>query len=70
MYKAVFQAVLLYGRERWVVTDMMVTMIERFHQRITRRIAGMTKRKGDSGAWEWESVDTALNVIRFWPIGE
>ena len=49
MYKAVFQAVTLYGSEICVVTDAMMTVLEVFHQRISIYIVGMTARKGDSG---------------------
>ena len=42
MYKAVVQAVLLYGIEIWVVAEVMVTVMESFHQRIARWILGMT----------------------------
>ena len=45
MYKALFQEMLLYGSESWVVTDAMMTVLEGFHHRIARRIAGMTERK-------------------------
>ena len=49
MYKAVVQAVRLYGSERWVVTDKMMMVLEGFHQTIERRIAGMTERRGNIG---------------------
>ena len=40
----------------------MMTVLEGFHQRIKRRIAGMTTQKDDGGEWEWFSVDVALEV--------
>ena len=46
MYKAVVQAVLLYGRKPWAVTDAMMKVLELFHNSITRHITGMTERKG------------------------
>ena len=49
MYKAVFQSVLLYGREIWVVMHTMMTVLELFHHRIAKRVAGLTERKGDGG---------------------
>ena len=47
MYKAVVQAVILYGRKIWVATDAMMMVLEEFHQRTARRIAGTTVMKGD-----------------------
>ena len=52
MYKSVVQAVLLYTRKIWVVMDVIVTVLEVFHHRIERRIAGMAARKGCCGEWE------------------
>ena len=53
MYNAVVQVLLLYGRKIWVVADVMMTVLEIFHNSINRRIAGMTSRKGNNGEWEW-----------------
>ena len=47
IYKAVVQAVLLYGNERWVVPDAVMTVLEVFHHSISRRVAGMTYWRGD-----------------------
>ena len=62
MYKSVFQVVLLYGRKLWMVTDTIVVVIEVFHHRTTRRIEGMTERKGNGGEWEWDLVDVLFEV--------
>ena len=34
MYKVVVQVVLLYERESWVVTDVMMVVLDGFHHRI------------------------------------
>ena len=47
MYKAVFQTVLLYGSESWLVTDAMLTMLEGFCHRTTSLILGETSREGN-----------------------
>ena len=70
MYKSVVQAVLLYTRKIWVVMDVIVTVLEVFHHRIERRIAGMAARKGCCGEWEWSLVDMVLEVTGSWPIRE
>ena len=47
MYKMVVHAVLLHGREIWVVTDAIMTVLEIFHQRIDRQVARMILTKGN-----------------------
>ena len=51
MYRAVVQLGLLYGSKIWVVMDAMMVVLEVFHHRIARRIAGMIARKGVGGKW-------------------
>ena len=46
IYKAVFQAVLLYGSPIWVVTDAMVMVIEVFQHMIARQIFGGDSKEG------------------------
>ena len=58
MYKALFQAVLLYGSEIWVVTDAMMLFLEGF----ARQIEGMTAQRGDGGWWCWDLVEAELEV--------
>ena len=53
MYKAVVQAVLMYGRKIWVVTDDIMKFLEGFHHRTARRISGMMAQRGNDGGWEW-----------------
>ena len=53
VYKAVVQAVLMYGRKIWVVTDDIMKFLEGFHHRTARRISGMMAQRGDGGGWEW-----------------
>ena len=42
MYKVVVQTVLLYGRDSWVGTDVMIKVLEGFHHRVAWQITGMT----------------------------
>ena len=39
-YKAVVQAVLLYGCESWVITDSVLKRLESFHHKVARQITG------------------------------
>ena len=41
IYKAISQAVLLYGSKNWVATDVMMMVLEGFHH--------STEKKGDIG---------------------
>ena len=42
LYKAIFQSVLLYVIDSWVVAAAMLKLLEGFHHRSFRRIMGMT----------------------------
>ena len=61
MYKAVVQSVLLYDRERWVVTGDMLKVLTTFHHRAAQRITGMTEKRGSGGEWEYPEVEEATN---------
>ena len=61
---------LLYGIEIWVMTDTMMTVLYRFHNRISRRIAGTKERKGDSREWELASVYADLETTGIWAVRE
>ena len=49
MYKAVGQFMILYRSNSWVVTGVMLKVIEGFHHQAARRIKGMTKTSGAGG---------------------
>ena len=70
VYKEVVQAVLLYGRKIWVVTDTMMTVPEGFNNRIARRIVVMIARKDDGREWEWALVGAVSKVTWIWSIRE
>ena len=50
-YKLVVQAVLMYRRDTWVVTDAMVEVLEGFRHRIARRIMGKMPRQFREKGW-------------------
>ena len=58
-YKAVVMSVLLYGSESWVWTDPMVKTLEGFHNRITRRLAGMGPTRSSNGDWVYPPIAEA-----------
>jgi hypothetical protein len=39
-YKAIVQAVLLYGCKTWTLTNPMIKALESFHHKVARRILG------------------------------
>ena len=63
MYKACF---FIYWSEILVVTNAVMAVLEGFHQRIARRISGMTSRRVDGRGWGWYSVDVELRVTGLW----
>ena len=49
-YKAVAQAVLLFGEETWVLTQRMEKALDRFQSRVARRLTGKQPwRRTDGG---------------------
>jgi transaldolase len=52
-YKAVVQAVLLYGCETWTITNPMIKALESFHHRVAHRIARMTPTQQPDGSWHY-----------------
>ena len=68
VYKAVVHTVFLYGSDRWVVTGMMLTVLEVFHHRVARKIAGKTARRAGGSGFEWLPVEEDLEVAGMWPI--
>ena len=52
MYKEMVQTVLLYGRERWVVTEVMLTVLEGFNNQVARKIVGKTAQSSGDDTWE------------------
>ena len=50
-YKAVAQAVLLFGAETWVLTPRMERDLDCFQHRVPRRITGRQPRRRGYGSW-------------------
>ena len=61
------QLALLYGSEGWVVTGVMLKVLEGFHHEAARRITEMMAKRGAGGEWEYPSVVNTIRVhIRRW----
>ena len=50
-YKAVVQAVLLFGAETWVLDPRMERALDNFQHRVARRITGRHPRIWGDGIW-------------------
>ena len=56
MYKAMTLSVPLYGSERWMVTGVMLKVLEGFHHQAARQIIGMMATCGAGGEWKYPPV--------------
>ena len=52
-YKAVAQAVLLFGAETWVLTPRMESALDSFQHRFVQRITGRQPRRQGDVSWEY-----------------
>jgi exonuclease III len=70
-YMVIVSAVLLYGSETWVVTRRIQSMLEAFHNRVARTIAGtfIRKRDGDVESWIYPAVETTLRLSHLQSLG-
>ena len=68
-YKAIVQTVLLYGSETWVLTSSMLKVLEGFHNRVARRIAGkMPYYVPTEDRWVYPPTGEALEIAGLYPI--
>ena len=59
-YKAVSQAVLLFGAETWVITSRMERALYTFHIRVARRITGRQSRRQGGGNWAYSPLEEEM----------
>ena len=50
--------------------DICMTVLKGFHQRVDRRLLGLTARWGNTSEWECPPVATAMKVTGLWMVGE
>ena len=60
IYKALVQAVILYGSKTGVVMEAMMTVLNIIPHRIARLIEVMKARNGNDREWEWAFLDPVL----------
>ena len=59
-YKAVYQAVLLFGEETWVLTQRTEKALDGFQSRFTRRLTRKQPRRKKYGSWDYPPLAEAL----------
>ena len=59
-YKAVAQAVLLFGEETWVLTQSMEKALDSFQSRVARRLTGKQPWRRTDGGWDYPPLAEAL----------
>ena len=59
-YKAVAQAVILFGAETWVLTQRMEKALDRFQSRVARRLTGNQPRRRTDGSWDYPPLAETL----------
>ena len=59
-YKAIVQAVLLYGSESWTVLEFMLKKIRSFHACVARYICNRHIRSQEDGTWEYPPTEEVL----------
>ena len=70
-YKAVVQAVLLYGSETWVLSTTALARLEGFHIRAAYRMAKVNRpRKGPGHQWIYPKLEDVLEECGLRPIAE
>ena len=69
MYKAVVQSVILYISNIWVVTGVMLKVLEGFQHQATLRITGMTENRGAGGEREYPLVVETMETAGIHPVG-
>jgi hypothetical protein len=69
-YKAIVQAILLYGSETWTITPRMLQILNGFHHRIARRISGLMPVRQDDDSWFYPPLEKALEIAGLYTIAE
>ena len=59
-YKAVAQAVLLFGAETWVLSQSMEKALDKFQARGARSLTGKQTRRKKYGIWDYPPLAEAL----------
>lgn len=69
-YKAIVQAVLLYGSESWTLTEGTLKKLRSFHSRVARYLTGRHIRPNADGTWNCPSSSDVLEEAGLCTIDE
>jgi len=69
-YKAIIQAVLLYGSESWTLSNNTLKKFRSFHSRVARYLTGRHIRPLENGEWFYPSTADVLNEAGLFTIDE
>ena len=64
-FKAVSQAVLLFGAEMWVLTPRMERALDSLQHRVAQRLARRQPRRRGGGSWAYPSLEEAMGEAGF-----
>ena len=67
-YKTIVMSVVLYGCETWVITPTMHKVLEGFHNRVARRLAGLQGQRLRNGEWFYPPIEDALEATSMFPM--
>jgi hypothetical protein len=67
-YKAIVQAILLYGSETWTITSAMMKALRGFHNRVARRTACRCPKQRPDGSWDYPRIETARRIASLYTI--
>lgn len=69
-YKAIVQAILLYGAESWTLSDRVKKKLRSFHPRCARHLTGQHIRDRKDGTWDTPSTEKVLKDAGLWSMEE
>ena len=70
-YKAMVQAVLLFGSETWNITSTLMKRLDGFHMRAAWRMARVNKpRANPDGSWTYPQSALTLEEVALHPIAQ
>ena len=69
-YKAIVQAILLYGSETWTLTRNILKRFDSFHARVARYLTGRHIRQLEDGTWFCPPTTEVLEEAGLFSIGE
>ena len=67
-YKAILQAILLYGSESWIISKHKLSQLRSFHHRVARYITGRHIKQRPDGTYECPPTSEVLEMAGLYPL--